>query len=162
MQPPPFEKVFSIYAELHPGITFREFCQELDLPALNIDERAFITFGILNSFLRRIHKYPVKVPLMTEVAQDNTPENSTNATHPNTPPTLALSVGASVGGGGGVDYDTKLDYANTSIITTPKGNVHVNMDGSHRYDELCCMLGVSHEVLDFIVKAEQQVINICK
>eukprot|EP00026_Physarum_polycephalum_P008713 Phypoly_transcript_08811.p1 GENE.Phypoly_transcript_08811~~Phypoly_transcript_08811.p1 ORF type:complete len:426 (+),score=50.46 Phypoly_transcript_08811:196-1473(+) len=160
MQPPPFEKVFSIYAELHPAITFREFCQELDLPALNIDERAFITFGILNSFLRRIHKYPVKIPLMAEIAQNNNTTAESAPTTPNgtipslSPPSTPIMPVP--------EYDPKYEYANTSILATPKGNIHVNLDGSHRYDELCCMLGVSHEVLDFIVKTEQQVINICK
>jgi len=66
--PPPFEKVFSLYCALNPAITFREFCQENDLIGSSIDARMFITFGIVNEFIRRIHKYPLRTD--TERSED--------------------------------------------------------------------------------------------
>ena len=40
----------------------REFTEENNLDGLNIDERRFITFGLVNKIIRRIHKYPLKLP----------------------------------------------------------------------------------------------------
>eukprot|EP01114_Cavostelium_apophysatum_P021731 TRINITY_DN7662_c0_g1_i1.p2 TRINITY_DN7662_c0_g1~~TRINITY_DN7662_c0_g1_i1.p2 ORF type:complete len:400 (+),score=91.55 TRINITY_DN7662_c0_g1_i1:37-1236(+) len=64
MQPPPIEKVFSLYCSLKPGISVRDFCIENDTYSLNIDDRQFITFGVLNGLIRRIHQYPISLKSM--------------------------------------------------------------------------------------------------
>jgi len=57
--PPRFEMVFGLYCALKPGVTLNEFCEDNNLKALNIDIRSFITFGVVNKFLRRLHKFPL-------------------------------------------------------------------------------------------------------
>jgi hypothetical protein len=59
---PPFERLFALYCGLRPALTFRDFCQDNDIRALNIDDRKLVTFGLINGFLRRVHKYPVYSP----------------------------------------------------------------------------------------------------
>ena len=60
-EPPPFYKVLALYCSLQPGVTVRDFCLDPanDLDNLHIDERLFITYGLVNSFLRRIHTYVI-------------------------------------------------------------------------------------------------------
>jgi hypothetical protein len=38
---PSFEKIFALYCGLRPALTFRDFCQDNDIRALNIDDRSF-------------------------------------------------------------------------------------------------------------------------
>jgi hypothetical protein len=57
-----WEKLFALYTALRPGLTFREFCQEHDLLVDAIDHRSFITFGVINGFVRRVYKYPLYCP----------------------------------------------------------------------------------------------------
>jgi len=58
----PFAKVFSLYCSLSNGVTVSAFYQTHKVDHLQIDIRRFITFGLVKSFVRRIHKYPIKVP----------------------------------------------------------------------------------------------------
>lgn len=60
--PPNIDKVIGLYCELRGMVTVREFTEENNLDGLNIDERRFITFGLVNKIIRRIHKYPLKLP----------------------------------------------------------------------------------------------------
>ena len=38
----------------------KDFCLLHETESLNIDDRKFITFGLVNGFIRRVHKYPVR------------------------------------------------------------------------------------------------------
>ncbi|PRP84868.1 hypothetical protein PROFUN_07522 [Planoprotostelium fungivorum] len=57
--PPSFDKIFSLYASLKPSLCLRDFCQEHDTAFQRIDVRRFILFGVLNGFIRRVHRYPL-------------------------------------------------------------------------------------------------------
>lgn len=57
--PLPTEKIFALYCGMRPALSFRDFCQDNDVHSLNIDDRKFVTFGLVNGFLRRVHKYPL-------------------------------------------------------------------------------------------------------
>ena len=58
----PFSKVFSLYCSLSNGVTLSEFSEAHRVEGLRIDIRRFIIFGLVKSFVRRVHKYSIKVP----------------------------------------------------------------------------------------------------
>jgi hypothetical protein len=60
--PPSIDKVIGLYCDLRGIATVKEFSEENNLESLNIDERRFITFGVVNKLISRIHKYPLKLP----------------------------------------------------------------------------------------------------
>jgi len=71
--PQSFEKIFSLYCSLRPGLLFYEFCQLNNITALNIDERRFVTFGLVNGILRRMHKYPLRCSSNPQAGPSNLP-----------------------------------------------------------------------------------------
>lgn len=60
-KPIEFASIFSIYSQFQPDTNVRSIVLKLQLEDLNIDIRALIQFGLLNDFIRRIHKYPVSI-----------------------------------------------------------------------------------------------------
>ncbi|CAG8704459.1 10874_t:CDS:2, partial [Acaulospora morrowiae] len=70
---PSFTKLFSFYCDLKYGMTVKEWLMEnKEIAASNIDIRRFISFGIIRSFIYRVHKYPI----LPEPHQSNKlPEN---------------------------------------------------------------------------------------
>eukprot|EP00128_Syssomonas_multiformis_P018811 Colp12_sorted_trinity150504_noHs@35256 len=54
--------IFALYCRLRPDVTLKDFCIESDLPSLNISERRFVQYGVIRGLLRRLHRYPVRLP----------------------------------------------------------------------------------------------------
>lgn len=52
-------KLFELYANLKPGLPLATFCQRYRTRDANVDDRRFITFGLVHGFVRRIHDYAV-------------------------------------------------------------------------------------------------------
>jgi len=53
--------IFQLYSSLQPGVEMKDFLHAHNLVSLNIDMRRFITFGLVNHLIRRLHKYPVSI-----------------------------------------------------------------------------------------------------
>jgi len=68
---PNFSYLFSLYCRLNGGMNLHMFCQEMQLMQKNVDVRQWITFGVLNGFVKRLHAYPIK-------PSQNLPENITS------------------------------------------------------------------------------------
>jgi len=65
---PTFYSIFMLYCGLAPGTTVRDLCTRFSPQALKVDERKLIQFGIMKCFVRRLHKYPIR---LTSDAQGN-------------------------------------------------------------------------------------------
>jgi len=60
--PPSFRDIFPLYACLTPGTTVRDLCARHNPHTLGIDERKLIQFGLMTGVIRRLEKYPIKLP----------------------------------------------------------------------------------------------------
>jgi len=59
---PQFTKIFTLYCRLQPGITMYQLCQQLNpYQNDNIDVHKFILFGVVNTIIKRVHKYPLSI-----------------------------------------------------------------------------------------------------
>ncbi|KAJ3404982.1 Nitrogen permease regulator 2 [Chytriomyces hyalinus] len=54
-----FTRLYTILCGMRKGVTVKEWAEEYDLMALNIDIRRLVVFGTLKGFLFRVHRYPV-------------------------------------------------------------------------------------------------------
>ncbi|XP_074645131.1 GATOR1 complex protein NPRL2-like [Tubulanus polymorphus] len=59
---PGFHDVFMLYCGLIPGTTVRDLCSRCNPHSLRVDERKLIQFGLIKNVIRRLHKYPIKLP----------------------------------------------------------------------------------------------------
>lgn len=55
-QPPTVRDVFRMYCSMTRGTTVRDLCIRLSPHTLKINERRLVQFGLLEGFIRRIHK----------------------------------------------------------------------------------------------------------
>lgn len=59
---PRFYDVFTLYCGLTPGTTVRDLCTRYNPHSLRVDERKLIQFGLMMNLIKKLHKYPVKLP----------------------------------------------------------------------------------------------------
>nr|XP_002738243.1 PREDICTED: nitrogen permease regulator 2-like protein-like [Saccoglossus kowalevskii] len=59
---PRFSEVFKLYCGLAPGITVKDFCARHNPHSLNVDHRKLIQFGVMKGLIRRLQKYPIRLP----------------------------------------------------------------------------------------------------
>lgn len=66
----PFNKIFQLYASLHPSAPFGDFCIAFNTEGLGIDDQRFVTFGLRMGILRRVRHVPIPLvyPLPTSTA----------------------------------------------------------------------------------------------
>ena len=57
--PPSYPKILKLYSLLRAGTTLHDWIEENDIDTLGIDVRRFVSFGVIQGFLRRIHRYPI-------------------------------------------------------------------------------------------------------
>ncbi|KAK2466769.1 hypothetical protein APHAL10511_001027 [Amanita phalloides] len=60
---PDWPQLLHLYSRLKPGMTVFEWIQTHDINLLGIDARRFVSFGVIKGFLRRVHRWPVLLPL---------------------------------------------------------------------------------------------------
>lgn len=58
-QLPTLKSVFRMYAAMARGTTVKDLCLRFNPANLKINERKLVQFGVLEEFIRRVHKYPV-------------------------------------------------------------------------------------------------------
>ncbi|ELT95816.1 hypothetical protein CAPTEDRAFT_222035 [Capitella teleta] len=59
---PCFRDIFLLYCGLTAGTTVRDLCARYHPHSLGIDVRKLIQYGSMQGYIRRLHKYPVKLP----------------------------------------------------------------------------------------------------
>ena len=62
MLKPLVSKVFSLYCSMDPSTRLADFCLTHDTNSLHIDDRRFVTFGLIHGLIRRVHEYPTYLP----------------------------------------------------------------------------------------------------
>jgi hypothetical protein len=74
LEAPSWPTLLRLYTKLLPGVTVHQWIEANDILNLGIDPRRFVSFGIIKGFLRRVHRWPVRVesgsPLL-EPPQEN-------------------------------------------------------------------------------------------
>ncbi|PWN50339.1 NPR2-domain-containing protein [Violaceomyces palustris] len=56
---PSYPQLLKLYSLLRAGQTLHDWIEDNDIDAKGIDVRRFVSFGVLQGFLRRVHRYPV-------------------------------------------------------------------------------------------------------
>eukprot|EP01100_Stratorugosa_tubuloviscum_P011953 TRINITY_DN545_c0_g1_i1.p1 TRINITY_DN545_c0_g1~~TRINITY_DN545_c0_g1_i1.p1 ORF type:complete len:394 (+),score=102.32 TRINITY_DN545_c0_g1_i1:53-1183(+) len=73
---PSFSKIFSAYSNLKNGEPILDTCK--NLYSLNIDERKFFTFGLINGFIRRVNEFAI---LTDDLEQTDIPKSMLDGRH---------------------------------------------------------------------------------
>jgi len=76
IEQPSLGKVFQLYTSLQPCTTYSDFCTLNDIASHNIDDRRFVTFGIMHGLIARVHTFAVYPS--TLVKEDLTEPSSFN------------------------------------------------------------------------------------
>lgn len=56
---PSYPEVLKLYSLLRAGTTLNDWVEDNEIDAKGIDVRRFVQFGVIQGFLRRIHRYPI-------------------------------------------------------------------------------------------------------
>ncbi|KAF8238569.1 NPR2-domain-containing protein [Tricholoma matsutake] len=73
---PDWPKLLRLYSRLKPGKTVLEWMESHNVHQLGIDIRRFTSFGVIKGFLRRVHRWPVLLPLdLASMATASGPPN---------------------------------------------------------------------------------------
>jgi len=157
---PEISFVFRLYAKLQRGVRLSLFCQTWRLIAKNIDPRRFITFGVVNGLIRRVHKYPIVRPKrMGTHAWGTTEAASSVSMDPITEENRYLI---------GWEWDMvstdksmrQTAYRDQGGTALPKNSIQ--FDGTHSYDEICCRIGKSYADLDADIRAAPECVVISR
>jgi hypothetical protein len=76
--PPSWPTLLRLYSKLLPGTTVHQWIEANDVLSLGIDPRRFVSFGIIKGFLRRVHRWPVRVNHTSAVIFEAPKNTSTN------------------------------------------------------------------------------------
>ncbi|SJX60317.1 related to NPR2-nitrogen permease regulator, partial [Sporisorium reilianum f. sp. reilianum] len=56
---PSYPEILRLYSLLRAGTTLHDWVEDNDVDAKGIDVRRFVSFGVIQGFLRRVHRYPI-------------------------------------------------------------------------------------------------------
>ncbi|TKY90510.1 hypothetical protein EX895_000508 [Sporisorium graminicola] len=57
--PPSYPEILRLYSLLRAGTTLHDWIEDNDIDGKGIDVRRFVSFGVIQGFLRRVHRYPI-------------------------------------------------------------------------------------------------------
>jgi hypothetical protein len=133
------------YSELRPGYALSAFVRDhgAALSAHRINVRAFITFGLANRLIRRLHKYPLTLNSSYQSTiftggNSLAPDSNLSSNAPN-----SSSNSSSV-----TMTSNNATSSHSSRLSATIPNIQQLIDGKHSYDEICCTLGVSYNTID--------------
>lgn len=63
---PTFRDVYLLYSGLTVGTTVKDLCCRYNPHAMKIDEKKLVQFGLMKGIIRRLNKYPVRLPTGTD------------------------------------------------------------------------------------------------
>lgn len=113
------DRIFALYCGLKYGLSVQDWMEEHQVNMLNIDERRFISFGVIKGLIYRVHKYPILTSVHETESQMRFP----------TPDEYSLVINK---------------YTGVCIHS----DIIPYLDGTHHYDEICTELECSPEELD--------------
>ncbi|OQR96411.1 hypothetical protein ACHHYP_15825 [Achlya hypogyna] len=136
--PPLFTTVFSVYCALQPSIPVSQLWNTYQKSLVQIDVRRLVTFGLIHGFLRRIHRYPIRI--------DRSQRQN-----------LALSSSPSALNVPGVSANAmtqRVKATPPSQGIRDKDKIKKMMNGEHHTDEICCTHLLRYSELEAILSSE--------
>lgn len=71
-QPAFLRDIFRMYSNMTHGSSMRDLCQRLNPQSLRINERRLVQFGLIEGLIRRVYKYPIRLPgILSEECKNN-------------------------------------------------------------------------------------------
>uniref|UniRef100_K3WCL8 Nitrogen permease regulator 2 n=1 Tax=Globisporangium ultimum (strain ATCC 200006 / CBS 805.95 / DAOM BR144) TaxID=431595 RepID=K3WCL8_GLOUD len=152
--PPSFSKIFALYCSMQPSLRMSDFCVVYAESLANIDVRRFITFGLIHSFLRRVHRYPIYIDRGSSGSSNQQQQRqyalasspSPSALSPGTVPSSQSAMG---GNAAGVLKRSKAASAKAMQV---EKDVLRMMDGEHQTDEICSALMIRFTDVESLVQ----------
>ncbi|KAJ7685309.1 nitrogen permease regulator 2-domain-containing protein [Mycena polygramma] len=68
---PDWPKLLHLYSRLKPGKTVLDWMETYEIHELGIDVRRFTSFGVIKGFLRRVHRWPVLLPVVPDSSRSD-------------------------------------------------------------------------------------------
>ncbi len=159
MAKPLISKVFSLYCSMDPSTRLADFCLTHDTNSLHIDDRRFVTFGLIHGLIRRVHEYPIYLP-----SNDTSNLNNNNNNYNNNNNNIY---------GGNLYGSSYNDNHNNNINTNSNTSSNKNnsqsdkikiealktlADGTRSIDEICVELLCSRKYLNNLLKNNLKVL----
>lgn len=134
--PPSFSKIFALYCSMQPSLRMSDFCVMYAESLASIDVRRFITFGLIHSFLRRVHRYPIHIDRGGSSSSSQQRQFSLSSS----PSPSGLSPGTLTSQTANGNNNTVLKRAKAAKANQFEKDVLKMMDGEHQTDEICSSL----------------------
>jgi hypothetical protein len=128
-----FDRIFRLYNAFGAGSRTCDVCIQGDTAGYFIDDRKFITFGVMHGLLRRIHKYPV--PISSAVAAVLVPDASEGSP------------------------DAKSDTDSLPVLKAAEWSL---LDGTRSLEEICCKLRCSQAKIEAEIEARSHFVYVLK
>lgn len=140
--PPPFAKIFALYCSMQPSLRMSDFCVVYAESLASIDVRRFITFGLIHSFLRRVHRFPIHIDRSGGgVGMSSQQQQQRQFTLTSSPLPSSLSPGTTANGNNASSTMMKRNAKAASVKASQfEKDVLRLMDGEHQTDEICSAL----------------------
>ncbi|KAF1324737.1 Nitrogen permease regulator nlrg/npr2, partial [Globisporangium splendens] len=153
--PPSFSKIFALYCSMQPSLRMSDFCVVYAESLTNIDVRRFITFGLIHSFLRRVHRYPIYIDRGSS-SSSNQQQQQRQYALASSPSPSGLSPGTipssqSAMGGNATGVLKRSKAASAKAIQAEKDVLRM-MDGEHQTDEICSALMIRFTDVESLVQ----------
>ncbi|TMW65334.1 hypothetical protein Poli38472_007976 [Pythium oligandrum] len=141
--PPSFAKIFALYCSMQPSLRMSDFCVVYAESLANIDVRRFITFGLIHSFLRRVHRYPIMIDRAVPQPQPTT--RAYGLPSAASPPTVAMNAPPTSNG-----QNKRISSSSKKTSQFEKDAMKM-MNGEHNTDEICTNLMARYADLEGMV-----------
>lgn len=176
----PYATLLALYSHLRPGLSVSAWIEEHNIDALPLDVRRMIQFGVIKSFLRRVHCYPLWLdhpdfrpphpPRMGKLADEphGTDMGSLTLSHPRTESPLQPSIAnsSSISMQDAPAAPRPLRPSPTPSILPPlpsigptngrrlryPSSLKLLLNGAHHEEEICVRYGITKEHLEEILR----------
>lgn len=157
--PPSFPKIFALYCSMQPSLRMSDFCVVYAESLASIDVRRFTTFGLIHSFLRRVHRYPIHIDRSLSANGSTLQQQQQQRQYAlsSSPSPSSLSPGTVTsqnlsGGASGTSAVLKRAKAASAKANQFEKDVLRMMDGEHQTDEICSALMVRFVDIEAVVQ----------
>lgn len=148
--PPPFAKIFALYCSMQPSLRMSDFCVVYAESLASIDVRRFITFGLIHSFLRRVHRFPIHIDRSGGISsQQQQLQQQRQFTLTSSPLPSSLSPGTTANASTMMKRNAKVASVKASQF---EKDVLRMMDGEHQTDEICSALMLRFTDIETLVQ----------
>lgn len=152
--PPPFAKIFALYCSMQPSLRMSDFCVVYAESLASIDVRRFVTFGLIHSFLRRVHRFPIHIDRSGGISnsqplQQFQQQQRQFTTLTSSPSPASLSPGTATNSNTVMKRNAKAASVKASQF---EKEVLRMMDGEHQTDEICSALMLRFTDIETLVQ----------